>query len=193
MKKLVFGLLLLTGLLASPVLAATKFVLPVQPSSQLVSLQKQVKNLQWQLSQKSAPLVCDTSSLNNQVNTLQAKVTEYESYLQPMVTKDLALRTENEQLKSQVQQALNSTQQAITLSDNYKQMYLKAVGTQSAPVAPAKIPVMKCFYGTTSECFDLSTFPADLINQLNLIAQKPITMQSIAGDQLRAIHTYLGY
>ena len=144
---------------------------------------------------------CDYSPYTDKINSLNATLGQSNDAMKKGIDYITQLKAENatcdatlDKLNITAQGLVDAANRAIKLSDDWKQMYYDAIKA-SAPVAttPVQMPVIKCFYGTTMECFDLNTFPADFISTLNGIAQKPITMQSIVGSQLRAIHDYLGY
>ncbi len=182
MKKFLIGLTVMgAALICSPTYAAVKPLTSTQLKAQIAVYQKQI------------------IALNDEINNLQSKVSLYESDLQPMVDLVSSTKAVNLQLNYQAQQSLNSAQQAINLANYYKGMCsnISFSNPSTAPAqnpvinstpVPVVTPIIKCFTGTIVECFDYSKFSPDLIAQLNAIAQKPVTMQSIIGDQLRAIH-----
>lgn len=177
MKKIFFSLIL-SLLFVYPVSAATtKPLTTTQLKAQIVDLQKQV------------------AVLNDNLSNVRAQNAQYISYFQPMVDLVSSTKATNIQLQSLVQQYSEAAQKAVNLMNQYKSMCSAAANSYSAPTPvvtsapiPTVAPVIKCFYGYTVECFDYSQFPTNLIEQLNTIAQKPISMQSIVGSQLQAIH-----
>ena len=176
MKKILLSLMLVF-LLITPVSAATKPLTNSQLKAQVSTLQKQI------------------ATLNSQLDVTLERNRQYESYFQPMVDLVSSTKATNIELRSLVQQYFEATQKAVTIINQYKSMCSAAASSYSTPAptiistpVPTVTPIIKCFNGSVVECFDYSQFSPELISQLNLITQKPISMQSIVNEQLRAIH-----